>query len=200
MPRFLNQITENGNSVPSSNNDSIINIMYVTQEEFDTLVEQNKLIENTIYMINETSSGGGGTTADLLDIFWPVGSYYETNDPNFNPNISWGGTWVQDTKGYVTVGATNPDESQGSSNNKLILNVNNTTGEVKHTLTIDEMPNHNHRTRTILGAAGGSLWPLATQSYDTCDWNYDNSEATGGGQAHNNVQPSIGVYRWHRTA
>lgn len=55
MPRFLNQITENGNSVPSSNNNSIANIMYVTQEEFDTLVEQNKLIENTIYMINETS-------------------------------------------------------------------------------------------------------------------------------------------------
>lgn len=57
MPRFLNQITENGNSVPSSNNNSITNIMYVTQEEFDTLVEQNKLIENTIYMINEPLQG-----------------------------------------------------------------------------------------------------------------------------------------------
>ena len=50
MPRFLNQITENGNSVPSSNNNSVTNIMYVTQEEFDTLVEQNKLIEKHPYL------------------------------------------------------------------------------------------------------------------------------------------------------
>lgn len=57
MPRFLNQITEEGNSVPSSSNNTINNIIYVTQEEFDTLVSQNKLIEGTIYMIDE--SGGG---------------------------------------------------------------------------------------------------------------------------------------------
>ena len=57
MPRFLNQITEEGNSVPSSSNNTIDDIIYVTQEEFDTLVSQNKLVENTIYMIDE--SGGG---------------------------------------------------------------------------------------------------------------------------------------------
>lgn len=26
---------------------------------------------------------------------YPVGSYYETSDANFNPNNSWGGTWVK---------------------------------------------------------------------------------------------------------
>lgn len=201
MPRFLNQITENGNSVPSSNNNSVTNIMYVTQEEFDTLVEQNKLIENTIYMINETSSGGGGTTADLLDIFWPVGSYYETNDPNFNPNISWGGTWVQDTKGYVTVGATNPDESQGSNNNKLILNVNNTTGEVKHTLSINEMPSHNHFVYYKQDYGDyGDVDTFNYTGYFDANGAPKSMTSTGGSQPHNNVQPSIGVYRWHRTA
>ena len=42
MPRFLNQITEEGNSVPSSSNNTVNDIIYVTQEEFDTLVTQKK--------------------------------------------------------------------------------------------------------------------------------------------------------------
>lgn len=30
----------------------------------------------------------GGYT-DLIDLFWPIGSYYETSDSSFNPNESW---------------------------------------------------------------------------------------------------------------
>lgn len=33
----------------------------------------------------------------LLDIFYPPGSYYETSDPDFDPNVSWGGTWEKST-------------------------------------------------------------------------------------------------------
>lgn len=33
-----------------------------------------------------------GSEMTLLDMFYPVGSYYETSDGNFNPNTSWGGT------------------------------------------------------------------------------------------------------------
>ena len=29
--------------------------------------------------------------SDLLDFFYPVGSYYETSDSTFDPNSSWGG-------------------------------------------------------------------------------------------------------------
>lgn len=32
--------------------------------------------------------------AMLLDIFYPVGSYYDTSDENFNPNTVWGGSWT----------------------------------------------------------------------------------------------------------
>lgn len=32
----------------------------------------------------------------LLDWYYPVGSYYETPFSNFNPNVSWGGTWILD--------------------------------------------------------------------------------------------------------
>lgn len=31
--------------------------------------------------------------AGLIDMFYPVGSYYETSDAEFDPNKSWGGKW-----------------------------------------------------------------------------------------------------------
>lgn len=33
----------------------------------------------------------------MLDAFYPVGSYYETSDSNFDPNTEWGGTWSSET-------------------------------------------------------------------------------------------------------
>ena len=29
----------------------------------------------------------------LLDLFYPVGTFYKTADDNFDPNTAWGGTW-----------------------------------------------------------------------------------------------------------
>lgn len=30
-------------------------------------------------------------------IYYPVGSYYETSDTSFDPNVTWGGTWISET-------------------------------------------------------------------------------------------------------
>lgn len=39
---------------------------------------------------------------------YPVGSYYETSDADFNPNTAWGGTWSKLTKhNIITKNATN---------------------------------------------------------------------------------------------
>lgn len=43
------------------------------------------------------------TSSDILNTFYPVGSYYETSDTSFDPNVSWGGTWVLETAGLVHV-------------------------------------------------------------------------------------------------
>lgn len=51
--------------------------------------------------------GGGGSVLD----FYPVGSYYETSDSAFDPNIAWGGTWVKDSAGKVTVAQDADDTS-----------------------------------------------------------------------------------------
>ena len=45
---------------------------------------------------------GGGGGGSVLD-YYPVGSYYETSDTTFDPNVTWGGTWEKDSAGRVTV-------------------------------------------------------------------------------------------------
>lgn len=44
----------------------------------------------------------------LIDLFYPIGSYYETSDSSFDPNTTWGGTWSKLTKhNIITKNATN---------------------------------------------------------------------------------------------
>lgn len=78
--------------------------------------------------------------------------------------------------------------------------VEKTGGEKTHTLTVDEIPSHKHL--QYVGANTGS-WAIRR------DYNEDGgcaaypqgqTQATGGGQAHNNLQPYITCYMWKRTA
>ena len=71
-----------------------------------------------------------------------------------------------------------------------------TGGAKTHTLTVNQIPAHTHTLDTSdqpagtgsLEVAGGS--PVGTKL----------TQSTGGGQAHNNLQPYIVVYMWKRTA
>lgn len=44
-------------------------------------------------------------TTRILDMFYPIGSYYETSDGSFDPAATWGGTWVLESAGLVHVSA-----------------------------------------------------------------------------------------------
>lgn len=69
----------------------------------------------------------------LIDIIYPVGSYYETTNANFNPNTAWAGTtWQRITDGRVLI-AGGGDYTVGSN-----------YGEKTHKITTSEMPTHNH--------------------------------------------------------
>lgn len=73
-------------------------------------------------------------------------------------------------------------------------------GEKTHTLTIDEMPSHNHGIRTNHGDG-----TLTTAEALNCTLVYGNvrldrirSNLYGGNQAHNNLPPYIVCYIWKR--
>lgn len=131
------------------------------------------------------------TMRALFDFVYPVGSYYETSDTTFDPNVTWGGTWSLETEGQVHVSA--------GANYKISGALTDTTdgGEETHTLIVDEIPSHTHDlTYAQYNRGTGNVTASALQySGSTAT-----TTATGGGDPHNNMQPYIIVNRWHRTA
>jgi len=75
----------------------------------------------------------------MLD-FYPVGSVYVSLQSDFDPNSEWGGTWEK-IEGRMIVGSGTVSDGTNSAT----YEVGGTGGELKHTLTIAEMPSHAHR-------------------------------------------------------
>ena len=79
----------------------------------------------------------------LLDLIYPVGSYYETSNGSFDPNNEWGGVWKEDTPGLVTVALCNTAHPSPTGV-AVPINIGQIKGESEHTLTISEIPSHYH--------------------------------------------------------
>lgn len=130
----------------------------------------------------------------ILDLMHPVGSYYETSNSSFNPNTAWCGTWIREDDGTSLVSY----KSSGAFNKTIGTIV----GEETHTLTKSELPKidiqTNYGAPSTAGGQGNGL------QYCTYDGRSNNilvqNVNYGENPAHNNVQPSKIVYRWHRTA
>lgn len=130
----------------------------------------------------------------LRDIFYPVGSIFQSTDKT-NPATFIGGTWERFGNGRVLVGVDEEDSDFNAPSK--------TGGEKEHTLTTDEMPSHAHsipRTANI-GSSDYKGNKLVGAPYDSTY--YPTTSATdpaGGDKAHNNMQPYITVYMFRRTA
>ena len=144
------------------------------------------------------------TLHSMLAVYWktlyPVGSIYISTSATFNPQTTWGGTWLKTAKGRCLIGA-NDTYPLGS-----------TGGEERHYLTGNEMPPHGHSAGKTAGFKLGHtgiarsaldnnseqfLW--IDQSSTTAS-SVLNTNAEGGGASHNNMQPYLAVYIWERTA
>ena len=138
------------------------------------------------------------TVENLLDFFHPIGSYYDTSDTTFDPNVAWGGTWELDTDGTVLA------SKSSTSGSILNTSVGSIVGEDKHTLTVNEIPSHRHG--FFYAATNGSNWGISlnwnavSPGGRSGGGNGQGIDYEGGGQAHNNVQRTKIVNRWHRTA
>lgn len=135
----------------------------------------------------------------------PVGCIYFT-DRSANPaTYMGGGTWVRWGKGRVPVGI---DETAGSP---FIAN-GAEGGEIKHTLTVAEMPSHNHGGSTFEANVPGAHGHTGNQQTGGGPVNSAGLPTgetgthahaigyQGGGAAHNILQPYITCYIWKRTA
>lgn len=156
--------------------------------------------------------GTGGLTINQV---YPIGSIYMTVN-NVDPSLIFGGRWekIQD-KFLLASGATYNNGATG--------------GEANHTLTINEMPSHNHsqsahshnaQSNAFLEASAGiSSSSKRKMSYSSGDYYYPYSSSNvsfsrhtatgsatpaiqnnGGGASHNNMPPYIVVNVWKRLA
>jgi len=130
----------------------------------------------------------------LSDVY-PVGSIYINASDGTNPGTLLGfGTWVAFGAGRVPVGI---DATQTEFDT-----AEETGGAKTHTLTISEMPSHTHNLGSkdsTAGDGGAFNEEFIEDPADTSNGPNVTSSSTGGGSAHNNLQPYIVVYMWKRT-
>lgn len=128
----------------------------------------------------------------LLNFAYPVGSIFMSVVDN-SPENFLGGTWVRWGAGRVPLGMG----QDGGSNFSV---VETKGGAETHTLTIDQMPSHQHKVGVN---ASQECWVCGGGAYYVPkgggSWSYY-TEASGGGLAHNNMQPYITCFMWKRTA
>lgn len=148
---------------------------------------------------------------------YPVGSFYFSQNST-SPATLFGGIWEQLEQGRVLLsqGTNYPAGSKG--------------GEATHTLTVAEMPSHNHApavtysdgtkpyftvnqntfsdctARGKIATSSGSVYAM-TANLNASDsqgvnsiWESQYTTNTGSSQAHNNLPPYISVHIWKRTA
>ena len=182
-------------------------------------------LEQTLY---------GLTVKEIMNEIYPIGSIY-TSTTDTNPSEKFGGVWERYAEGKTLIGVNESDtsfntvEKTGGSKSINLAHshtVNSHTHETQdHTLTIDEMPSHNHES-PILGSVAYYIGidgsdgeePYSVFASGSRYTRTYYSKYTGGDQPHNHgtttasspgtnsklsssqsiLNPYITVYMWKR--
>lgn len=131
---------------------------------------------------------------EVMNLIYPINSIIIKSD-NADYSDYLGFEWERTLVGRVPVGINSSDSDFNT--------IGEIGGEKEHVLTIDEMPSHRHK-QALIGS---------NQAPDGAAYNWVNSNnnrylyegddlaiASGGGQAHNNLQPYQVVAFWKRIA
>lgn len=135
----------------------------------------------------EIRSSWGGEA--LLDKYYPIGRIYQSTE-NVSPASFMGGSWerIEDVF-LLCAGSTYAAGTTG--------------GEANVTLTVEQMPPHNHETRCYndeTSPESGNEWvPVAHRNTEENVVGVETFDR-GGGQAHNNLPPYLAIYCWRRVA
>ena len=169
---------------------------YVGNEQLKTTIAKS-LEQNDIqnYLFHGQAGTGKTTLAKIVINNLDCESLYINASDGTNPGTLLGfGTWVAFGAGRVPVGI---DATQTEFDT-----AEETGGAKTHTLSISEMPSHTHNLGSkdsTAGDGGAFNEEFIEDPADTTNGPNVTSSSTGGGSAHNNLQPYIVVYMWKRT-
>lgn len=158
----------------------------------DAITDANYKNSNTtkaqVGLSNVDNTSDASLTNTIISTIYPVGSLYTSTDAT-NPGTSLGvGTWAAFGQGRVLV---------GKASSGTFSSAGATVGTETHVLTISEMPAHTHSSGRTAGTSGSFGLVDSASASSSGTWN---TLSTGGGGSHNNIQPSVVVYMWKRTA
>lgn len=214
-----------GNDVSSIINiDNVPNAIKTTQDsrgqKIDTTYIKNiSVSDNTLTVYK---GDGSATNLDIIsfDQIYPIGAIYMSTVSTNPATLFKIGNWEALPAGRVLL-------AQGTSTWGVNYSAGSTGGEDKHTLTVSESAPHNHTgnattsgsththaltMRASHGKSGNGGVPRFGDGDVWSDYKTQNLSAagehshaitinnSGGGQAHNNMQPYLSVYMWKRTS
>lgn len=192
--------------------DNVSSATNATYSTTQATTDNSTKIATTAYVKNNIS--------ETLKKVYPVGSIYMST-VSTNPATLFGfGTWEAMPAGRVLL-------AQGKSSWGTTYNAGSTGGEATHTLTVGELPEHNHSASTNTVNLTGTFISKANErnssgvfsnwASNKCTNSTGNSNGTGteyyinvthnhaitinntgSDQAHNNIQPYLAVYMWKR--
>ena len=162
-------------------------IMSIDLSDEAAVIESYTTSDVADYMPEVKETAGGMTSAQIIDLIYPVGAIYFSTSAT-DPGLLFAGTtWtpIEDVF-LLTAGQT--------------YTAGDTGGEAEHILDVTEMPSHRHEfgSRAAYSASGSAYGAVGYGSSAATGTYYTNY--VGGGLAHNNMPPYLVVYAWERVS
>lgn len=166
----------------------------ITQKPYVTINNVNYEVHDGIYTggtdLNAKTFNDMQANIEIaINSIYPVGSIIIRDDTEDMSNFL-GFTWEKVFAGKVLVGV---DESDND-----FKTIGKTGGEKKHTLTVSEIPKHMHDYSVGNNPTTASNYDHVASAYGGTNPKMLGTETTGGGNAHNNLQPYQVVAYWKR--
>lgn len=193
--------------------DAAKNELLETMSGYVPLSKLNQVVQTSSHYYSDTQKAIarqniGAVTA--LDIY-PVGAVYISMS-SVSPSELFGGEWVRIMGRFLLASTDTTDSGSYVAGDYPAFTeqggtVSTTGGEKEHTLTVNEMPSHNHKIKKK--STPGTTYTGEIFASAATEWGADveilanmnvGMEYTGGGAAHNNMPPYIAVYMWRRVS
>ena len=142
---------------------------------------------------------------EMIDMVYPIGSYYDTEDLNFNPNIQFGGTWELQEE-YELVAWLSMKNASSIAASK---NIKSVTGTTTRTITFNSPLKNNNYIVSASAEVSGSIGQEIIGVYNLTTTYFYIDFCNHAGTATNPLELNIAVFglletpthkKWKRTA
>lgn len=146
-----------------------------------------ELINKLVEYIDDYSGNGSATNNPFLNSVYPVGAMYFTTNTDFDPSVTFGGTWERVEDKFIMLAGSK-------------YTAGSTGGSDTHTLTIEEMPYHTHT--VTVGTYGSGTFNSAiigTSAIKSSSTTTLTTTGAGGSEPFSIVPSYLGIIGWRRT-